>query len=233
MKTSMKQLPLAMELSFQSLPMMIASLPDSKAFIKNPVSVICQIISQIEYRLNAIKTNLSNKVFIITGSVGEGKTTQIQKIVDTLKDQNISIGGILSPRIIENGTTAGYDIVDITTNERAAFLRKTGDEKLPKIGSYSILSEGITAGYRALRNSRDNYQVIVIDEVGRLELNNEGWAENINQLIQGSNRHLILSVRDRFMEEVIDKWYIKDYTILNVSDSDHITNSNIISSHIN
>jgi nucleoside-triphosphatase THEP1 len=233
MKTSMKQLPLALELSFRSLPMMVANLPHSKAILKNPVSVIYQIISQIEFRLHEIKSNLSNRIFIITGSVGEGKTTQVQKIVERLKDQNISIGGILSPRIVENGTTTGYDIVDISTNERTAFLRKTSDEELPRIGSYSILSEGIKKGTTALKNSQDTNQVIVIDEVGRLELNNGGWSENINHLLRDSNRNLIISVRDRFIEEVIDKWYLKDYTILYISDNDYITNSKIIANQIN
>lgn len=182
---------------------------------------------------NKIKSNLSNKIFIITGSLGEGKTTQIQKIVEILKNQNISTGGILSPRIVENGTTIGYDIVDIRTNEREAFLRKTGDEKLPKIGSYSILPGGIKKGRKALKNSQNTNQVVVLDEVGRLELNNKGWTENIKSLLNGPKCNLILSVRDKFMEEVIEKWYLKDYTILHVSDNDYITNSNIIARQIN
>ena len=233
MKTSVKQLPLALELSFQSLPMMVANLPDSRVIIKNPVSVIYQIISQIEFRLNEIKSNLSNKTFIITGALGEGKTTQMQNIVETLKNQNISTGGILSPRILENGTTTGYDVVDIMTNERAAFLRKTEDEKLPKIGSYSILSGGIQKGCNALNKSLNNNQVVIIDEVGRLELDNKGWAENVKSLLNSSNSNLIISVRERFIEEVIEKWYLKDYTILHVSDNDYVKNSNILAGQIN
>lgn len=233
MRTSMKQLPLALELSFQSLPMMVANLPDSRVIIKNPVSVIYQMISQIELRLNEIKSNLSNKIFIITGSVGEGKTTQIQKIAEALNNQNISTGGILSPRIIKNENTIGYDVLDIATNERTAFLRKTEDEKLPKIGRYSILSEGIQAGCSVLNKSLNNHQVVVIDEVGRLELENKGWAENIRYLINSSKCNLILSVREKFIEQVIEKWYLKNYTILHVSENDHITNSKIIAKLIN
>ncbi|MFP4447488.1 MAG: nucleoside-triphosphatase [Bacteroidales bacterium] len=233
MKTSVKQLPLALELSFKSLPMMVANLPDSRIIIKNPVTVVYQMISQIEFRLNEIKSNLSKNIFIITGSVGEGKTTQIQKITETLKNQNISIGGILSPRIVENGTTTGYDVVDIMTNERTALLRKTDDKKLPEIGSYSILSEGLKLGRNALYKSLNNNQVVVIDEVGRLELQKGGWAENIESLLENSNIILILSVRERFIEQVIEKWNLKNYTILNVSDNDYVKNSQIIARQIN
>ena len=233
MKTSMQQLPLALELSFKSLPMMIAYLPDSRTIIKRPVGVVYQIISQIEFRLQEIKNKLSHKIFIVTGSVGEGKTTQIQKIVEHLKEKNISIGGILSPRIIENGTTTGYDIVDITTNERTAFLRKTSDGDSPQIGRYSILSEGMKKGHKALKNSRRNKQIVVIDEVGRLELEDKGWAEYLNYLLHGSPCNLILSVRDRFMDEVIDKWDLKEYKVLPISASDYLTSSEIIARHIN
>ncbi len=232
MQTSMKQLPLALELSFQSLPMMIAHLPDSRAMIKNPVSVVCQIISQIEWRLNDVKSQLSRKIFIVTGSVGEGKTTRIQEIVEALKTQNISIGGILSPRIMENGTTIGYDILDIATNERAAFLRIADGEKLPRIGSYSILSEGIKTGCKALRHSHNNKQLVVIDEVGKLELSNMGWADDLNHLLNDSGHNLILSVRDRFMGEIIERWQLKDYTIMHVSESDPVKNSRVIAQHM-
>ncbi|MFO7938731.1 MAG: nucleoside-triphosphatase [Bacteroidales bacterium] len=233
MRSSMKQLPLALELSFKSLPMMIAYLPDSKTIIKKPVGVVYQIISQIEFRLHEIKSQFNNKVFIVTGTIGEGKTTQIEKIVETLKNKNIAIGGIFSPRIMENGTTTGYDVVDIATNERTAFLRTSEDKRLPKIGRYSILSKGIKRGHKALKNSQKQHRVVVIDEVGRLELDDAGWAEHLHYLLSDSKCSVILSVRDRFMEEVIDKWFLKDYTVLPVSGNDYLTNSEIIARHLN
>lgn len=59
LKTYFKQLPLALELSFESLPSMIANIPDFKTIIKNPVTVIYQIISQAESRLAEINNKLS------------------------------------------------------------------------------------------------------------------------------------------------------------------------------
>jgi hypothetical protein len=55
LRTSFKQLPLALELSFGSLPNMIATVPEFREIIKNPVSVIYRVISQIEYRLEEVK----------------------------------------------------------------------------------------------------------------------------------------------------------------------------------
>ena len=224
LRTSIKQLPLALELSFESLPLMIANIPDFKTLVKNPVMVIYQIISQIEFRLEEIKNNLSKKIFIISGSVGQGKTTQLQKLVETLKMQNISVGGVLSLRVMENENTIGYDILDISTDKREQFLRKTDNPDLDKIGNYSILPTGLQTGVDALTPSQNlANRFIIIDEVGKLELENKGWAEKLNELISHANNTLILSIRNSFTDQVIKKWNIQNYTIFDVSEIDFVT----------
>ena len=62
--------------------------------------------------------------------------------------------------------------------------------------------------------------VVIIDETGFLELNNGGWAEQIDKLINTSYHTLILSVRDQFVQDFIEKWCIKDYSVFNVSEKD-------------
>lgn len=234
LKTSFKQLPLALELSFESLPLMISNIPDFKVIIKNPVLVIYQIISQIDFRLNEIKKNLSVKIFIISGSVGKGKTTQLLKIVETLKSKNISVGGILSPRIMENNITIGYDVVDIMTNNQENFLRKTTEQNQPKIGNYSILSNGLQFGINALSTTKNSKnKLVVIDEVGRLELENQGWSKNISDLINITNNNLILSVRDSFTEQVIKKWNLKNCIVFNISEIDYLKVCDLITEQIN
>ncbi|MFA6404218.1 MAG: nucleoside-triphosphatase [Salinivirgaceae bacterium] len=233
LKTYFKQLPLALELSFASLPSMIANIPDFKTIIKNPVSVIYQIISQAEFRLNEIKNNFSQKIFIVSGAIGQGKTTQLQKIIEACKAKNISVGGIYSPRIVENETTIGYDIVDIMNNTRAEFLRKTEDKSLTKIGRYTILPAGLQIGINALMPSKNsNNKVVIIDEIGLLELDNQGWANNLNDLLKASNSHLILAVRDSFTEQVIQKWKFKEYTLYNISNKDYLEISDLITEKI-
>ena len=82
-KTTFKNLPLALELSVESLPSFIANIPDFKSLVKNPVSIFYQVISQADKRLSAIKRALSSeKVFIITGVLGEGKTTYTKKLIE-------------------------------------------------------------------------------------------------------------------------------------------------------
>jgi nucleoside-triphosphatase THEP1 len=225
LKTSFKQLPLALELSFESLPLMIANIPDFKTIIKNPVSVFYQSISQVEFRLAEIKEKIefNRKIFILTGTKGQGKTTQLQKIIGVFQENNISVGGIYSPRVMENNETIGYDIIDIMTNEREIFLRQTDDKKLSKIGRFSIFPLALQKGIDTLKSSANiNNKIVIIDETGYLELENRGWARSIRELLNASNNHLLLVVRDTFVERIIQKWNLKQSYVYNISEYDYL-----------
>jgi nucleoside-triphosphatase THEP1 len=233
LRTSFKQLPLALELSFESLPIMISTVPEFKELMKNPVSVIYGVISQIEYRLDEMKEKLSRKVIMVTGTIGQGKTTMIQKIVETLWEQDISVRGIYSPRIMENEQTSGYDVVDIESNTRVPFLRRSLEDEFARIGNYEIIPDGLEAGIHALANSVNaKSRLVVIDEVGKLELEDKGWSEKLTELMAVSTV-LLLAVRDSFTEKVIQKWNIRDYTVFPVSENNHKEVTELIIRYIN
>jgi nucleoside-triphosphatase THEP1 len=221
LRTYFKQLPMALELSFESLPLMIANIPEFKVILKNPVSVIYQIIAQAEYRLADIKNRSAKKVIIITGAIGQGKTTCLLKIIESLKAKNITVGGFYSPRIMEKDTTVGYEVVEIKNNIREKYLRVNGEGGVSKIGRYGILPQGFAFGQKALSASgNDRSEVVVIDEVGALELDDKGWANNLTELLSASNSHIIMSVRDTFTEQVIQKWNLIECTVYNLSEND-------------
>lgn len=230
-KTSFKQLPLALELAFESLPSTIANIPEFKTLIKNPVSVIYRFISQAEFRLSEvkIKNKFVQKVFILTGSRGQGKTTQIQKVIGDLKERNITVGGIYSPKVAENNKIIGYDIVDIGKNKREVFLRLSEDKNLNKVGKYSIFPQGLQLGSEAL-SVADNLKnmIIIIDEVGQLELDDQGWAGNVQDLISASKNHILLVVRESLTEKVIQKWNLSQCSVFNISGTNSFTLSESI-----
>ena len=221
MKTGFRQLPIALKLSVESLPLTIAGIPKPGIILKKPSEFIYQLLSQTELRLQEMKARLSQRVFIVSGTIGQGKTTWLTSLADNLKAKDIPVGGILSPRVMENGTTLGYDIMSISTGNREAFLRKYNNRECDRIGNYCILPGGLKAGMAALNDSKQiACQFIIIDEVGRLELDNGGWAHNISEFLQNNGSGLILSVRDTFTEEIIKKWDIQNPVVIDVSKTD-------------
>jgi len=225
-KSKFSQLSLALELSFETLPSMIADIPDVRTMMKNPGGVIFHLISRADERLVQIRheQEAEPQVFIITGDRDDGKTRNLLSTIDELKSRDLSVAGIYSPKIIENNVIIGYDIVDIMNNERIPFLRKNEDPDVEKIGSYSILPEGLEKGRQALGNAMNaDVQLIIIDEVGRLEMRDKGWGPAINDILKKPDQKVLMTVRREFVEEVISKWSIKAYIICNVTDSDYIS----------
>jgi len=231
LKSSFKQLPMAMELAFSSLPATISSMPDVRIILKKPVTILNQMVTQAEWKLAEVKEqmNFKHKVFILTGSIGQGKTTFIQKIVENFQSKGTVVGGIYSPRVMQGETTIGYDIIDINTNEREIFLRQNTAEKNMKIGRFNINLQGLQKGIKTLKSSMDsNTQIVIIDEVGKLELDNNGWASGIDELIKRKQNHLLLVIRDRYIEQIIDKWEINNYQVFDIKENTFTSINNTI-----
>jgi len=222
-KTAIKNLPLALELSVESLPFFIGSIPDIKSLIRKPVSIFYNVLSQADRRLAELKGegNTARKIFIISGPVGGGKTTFARAIIEFLKDQDIKAEGILSERVMEGSKTKGYDIIDITTGKREVFLtenEKTGKET---IGKFYISPKGLERG-RSILGELVTVKtgIVIIDEVGLLELQGRGWNDAIYQLLERSSNHILMTVRNKFVDDVKKKWNLPDAVIFYVPDND-------------
>jgi nucleoside-triphosphatase THEP1 len=223
-KTSFKNLPLALELSAESLPSFIANIPDFKTMIKNPVSIFYHVISQANGRLSEIKkrNNETNKVFIITGSVREGKTTFVKNLIEFFRKNNISAGGIISERVMTDSRTTGYDVINIETGEKTIFLRQNEESGSEKIGRFTISPEGLAVGRAVLHSLiMKGNSIVIIDEVGLLELQDKGWAESVRELLQKRANHILLTVRNTFVNEVKIKFEISEAIIFNISETDY------------
>src|SRR6056297_1996290 len=61
LKSSFKQLPMAMELAFSSLPATISSMPDVRIILKKPVTILNQMATQAEWKLAEVKEQMNFK----------------------------------------------------------------------------------------------------------------------------------------------------------------------------
>jgi nucleoside-triphosphatase THEP1 len=217
-KTYFKQLPLAIELSLESLPAMIANTPEVRTILKHPGMVVQHFINYAENRLVEIreKQNSNRKIYIVTGKIGAGKTSLIQQIISKLQSENIKIAGLITTRIIENKTTTGYDTLNVATNKKAKFLRTFGDINQQRIGKYFIYAEGLKLGENL--STVNDANLIVIDEIGKLELEEKGWHDVLSKIISNPTGHLLLSVREEVLNEVLEKFRISPEIIFNVQE---------------
>lgn len=208
-KTAVRQLPLALEVAFETLPFVIANIPDFKNFFKKPVSIVGQIVLQANVWLDRIMTtmNMKDRIIIISGEVGQGKTTFLKKIIELLKNNKIKAVGFISPAILDNEKRIGYYITDLLTGEEKMISGTTGNENMVKTGKYYFSNEGFDFGKKILsKESISAAQIVVIDEIGFLEINNGGWASCLTDILINSELPVIIVVRSKLVETVIQKW---------------------------
>jgi nucleoside-triphosphatase THEP1 len=217
-KTYFKQLPLALELSVNSLPLVIAITPDLKTLTRNPVSVIAQLMSYAEFRLSELQQMepLLQKIIILSDQTDTGKTALIKELIEHLKLSNVKTGGIYAQKIMMNDARIGYDVVSVKTNQREVFLRTCENDQLEKIGPFCIFPGGLELGNHYLApESNTDHEIMIVDEVGKLELSGKGWAEKIGVLLKSQKNTVLMVVRVNLVDQVIDRWNIRDPVIVN------------------
>ncbi len=224
-RTRLRQLPLALELAAASLPAMIADMPDLKTAVRKPVSILNRMITRVERRLNDERREQQGgkKIFIVTGTIGEGKTAWLAKLAGLLKDKGVRVGGILALRIVEEDRTTGYDVSDISTGVRTPFLRHTGSEDMG-VERFTVYDAGYDAGKSVLHpENNHNKDVIIIDEAGPLELRGLGWSDRLAWLLNENSAILIIAVRKSLTEAVTDKFGIAGAHVIDVASGDVVS----------
>jgi len=218
-RTSFKQLPLALELSFESLPLFVATIPDFKTAIRKPVYVFSNIILNAQTRLEELTNGArtESKIFIISGSKGEGKSLFVKSLIKKLQEKGHDVGGFYSDKQIQNDECAGYQIFDIETEQKVQFLLKGDIKGCDKIMKFSIINEGLEFGKAVLIKAMREKEIVVIDEVGLLELQDGGWNQILVKIHNSSNKIFIITARDVFVQELIAKYNWEQAQIVQIS----------------
>ena len=220
-----RQLPHALEAAFESLPYVIANLPDARSFLKAPADVIRLLVRFADQRFKEISAKNISTVYIVTGDIGDGKTTFLTNLAEMLIKENIPLGGIYSEKIMNGDKTTGYYIVSFNSGNKLQYLKLKSDINNDTIGRWEIIPGAIEQGRRMLSgNSLKDKKVIIIDEVGRLETQGKGWKKEVEFLLKQKDKILIISVRKRFTEEIIKAFSIRELRIFHVSDKSALQN---------
>lgn len=143
------------------------------------------------------------KIYILKGAIGLGKTTSL---LNYCKGKN-TIGGILSPVI--NGKR---HFLDIRSNEMKLMESLKEETETLNIGRYKFSPKAFDWANKILIECENkNYELIIIDEIGPLELQGKGFASTLKLLLnnQEIKPDLLLVVRESLVNEVLKYFGIK------------------------
>jgi nucleoside-triphosphatase THEP1 len=216
-RTSFKQLPLSLEVAFNTLPFIISNLPSVRDIFKKPVPILRQLTAQAEFWLGKVELSLKKKsnVILVTGDTGDGKSTLLAELTIFFKSRNIQTGGIISPAVFENGIKSGYELINVATSRKIRLSQTLKADGLVNVGRFYFFDEGISFGKAALAvaNNR-NSQIVFIDEIGAWELQGQGWAESLNELILRCDMPVILAVNTKLVDQVVESWQLHNPLII-------------------
>jgi nucleoside-triphosphatase THEP1 len=202
------------DLAFSVLPFFIANISRSENK-KNAISAISSksIFRLAEKLLSVIQKEHMNKpgIVIITGEVHQGKTTLAGEVVSALLERNIRIAGFLSIAVFVDRIRTGYNLFDIETKELTELCSTIADNSRLNIGQYYFNNQAFNKGLKSLSSDNlKNKQLIVIDEIGPLELNNKGWSSAIEDTCKATLLPQLWVVRRSIVNKVLRRWNTGD-----------------------
>jgi len=120
-------------------------------------------------RMNNIKIG-------ITGLPGAGKTHALIKVIEMLEAEEIIVGGMITEPIIEDNRRIGFSVMDWRTKQKSVLAHTEIQSKF-MVGKFGVdLTILESVGVAALMRACEEANVIVIDEVGKMEVESEKFV---------------------------------------------------------
>lgn len=120
-----------------------------------------------------------NNIFI-TGPSGCGKSTIIREIVE---EMDLRVKGISTPDIREGRRRVGFKLIDLKSGEEG-ILAHVNQSEGPRLSKYRVNMEDLERFTEtSLRDISPGTGLIVIDEIGTMELFSDKFEEAVIKLL--------------------------------------------------
>ncbi len=208
----------SLSLAFSVLPGVMKRISKPGIMILNPVKALSQIIFLSESIYNNFREQMGQQqpVYIIAGDQREGKTIFLKDSISLLKEEGIEVEGIMAEGMDEFGKRTGFELVNVSTGKKILLCSIHGEKNWVKTGKYFFNPGGLEFGKKILSGISSS-SVLVIDEIGPLELSDRGWAGPIQNILARYDNKMIWVVRRNLTEKIIQKFDLKNVTIIDIA----------------
>ncbi len=157
------------------------------------------------------------QLIFVTGPPGIGKTSVLLRSVNGLSSRGYGIGGMISRDVREGGVRVGFEIMDFSTGQRG-WLAHVNQPTGPKISKYRVnLTDLEAIGVSSILEAIRNADIIMVDEIGPMELFSSGFREAVVQAVESDKPVLAtihFGLRNRFVNDLKNR---EDAQILEVT----------------
>ena len=132
----------------------------------------------------------------ITGLPNAGKTQLLLKIIEMLEAEDKKVGGMITEAIFFRNRKVGFYVVDWLTKKKRKFAHEN-IESTVHVEEYGVDMRALDAvGVKAIKAAIKEADVIVIDEVGKMEVESPGFVEAVNEALD-CDKPLILTLHKK------------------------------------
>lgn len=136
--------------------------------------------------LDQVKKNL-----LLTGPPKAGKTTVIMAVSDALGER---ADGFYTKELKERGKRKGFLLISLRGEE--GLLAHVDLKQGPKVGKYTVnLDDLESIGATAMRRARREKAIVIIDEIGRMELFSDVFKKEVLRTLDSPCR-VLATVRE-------------------------------------
>jgi nucleoside-triphosphatase len=130
---------------------------------------------------------MREKNILLTGKPGVGKTTLVKKFIERLNPEDM--GGFYTEEIRKGGQREGFLIRTLKGKEGT--LASVNIDSRFKVGRYKVNIHDLeNIGVAALEQAIGNAGIIIIDEIGKMELFSRKFRDTVMRALDSKKRVL-------------------------------------------
>ncbi len=155
-------------------------------------------------------------IWLVTGAPGVGKSTAVSKVVLRLKSAGVIVGGCSTSERKSGGVRVGFEVKDLTTG-RSGELASVSLRFGPRVGRYRVnLTDLAKVGAGGVEAAADSSELIVIDEVGPMELVSPEFRRAVRRCID-SGKPILAVVHERLDDDLLNELRSKATATFNLT----------------
>jgi len=115
----------------------------------------------------------------ITGLPGAGKTKTLLRVIEMLGVEELKIGGMITEPIMDGRRKVGFSVCDIVSKECQVFAHTDIESRIMDGKMGVDLAKFESVAVPAIRNACGTCDIIVIDEVGKVEVESQAFIDAV------------------------------------------------------
>lgn len=172
-------------------------------------------------------------IYLVTGKVHSGKTSFVSGLVQRLKKEHIPVSGFLSEGTFTAGRRSSFSLVNVEDGKQHLLATVETRKGWFRFRSFYFNPEALKEGEKIIAGALEKrVGLVVVDEVGPLELEGGGWIRVLEHLDREYENIQLWVVRKQILEIVLEKWNIPADHVITIDQGEEEGIINKIKSHV-